>query len=90
MNKSELIETIAGQADISKAKATLALEAALESISAALARGEDVTLVGFGTFTVASRAERAGRNPHTGEEILIPAARLPKFKAGKALKDAVK
>ena len=90
MNKTELVELIAEKADISKAKAAQALDAALAGITASLAEGEDVTLVGFGTFTVAERAERKGRNPQTQEELTIPATRLPKFKAGKALKDAVK
>ncbi|MDO4936882.1 MAG: HU family DNA-binding protein [Sutterellaceae bacterium] len=89
MNKNELIEQIATAADISKAKAGLALDAFVEAVSASLAKGEDVTLVGFGTFTVSERAERTGRNPQTGAEIKIAATNVPKFRAGKKLKDAV-
>ncbi len=90
MNKSELIEVVAKQSDISKAAAGRALDAAIAAIKQALKKGNDVTLVGFGTFTVAKRAARAGRNPQTGEAIKIKAAKLPKFRPGKALKDAVK
>jgi DNA-binding protein HU-beta len=89
MNKADIIEHIAVSADISKASATRALDAALEAITKGLAAKDNVTLVGFGTFTVATRAARAGKNPRTGEEISIAAAQVPKFKAGKALKDAV-
>ncbi|RMF13552.1 MAG: DNA-binding protein HU-beta [Gammaproteobacteria bacterium] len=89
MNKSELIDAIAASADISKAAAGRALDAALESITDALKKGDQVTLIGFGTFQVKERAARTGRNPQTGETINIPAAKVPGFKAGKALKDAV-
>lgn len=89
MNKNELIEQMATAADISKAKATLALDAFVEAVTASLQKREDVTLVGFGTFTVSERAARTGRNPHSGESIEIAAASVPKFRAGKKLKDAV-
>lgn len=89
MNKNELIEQIATAADISKAKAGLALDAFVEAVTSSLAKGEDVALVGFGTFTVAERAARTGRNPQTGAEIKIAATNVPKFRAGKKLKDAV-
>ncbi len=89
MNKSELIESVARSADISKAAAEKALDGALEAITASLKNGAAVTLVGFGTFKVTERAARTGRNPRTGEEISIKAAKVPKFSAGKALKDAV-
>lgn len=89
MNKSELIEAIATSADISKAASEKALDGALDAIKGALKQGTSVTLVGFGTFKISKRAARTGRNPRTGEEIKIKAARVPKFSAGKALKDAV-
>lgn len=89
MNKNELIEQIATSADISKAKAGLALDAFVEAVTASLAKGEDVALVGFGTFTVGHREARTGRNPQTGAEIKIAATNVPKFRAGKKLKDAV-
>ena len=89
MNKQELIERIAESADISKASAGRALDAMLDSEPGAVQEGETVVLVGFGTFTVRERAARTGRNPQTGEEIKIDAAKVPAFKAGKALKDAV-
>ena len=89
MNKSELIEAIAKSADISKAAAEKALDGTLNAIKATLKKGSSVTLVGFGTFKVGKRAARIGRNPRTGEAIKIKAARVPKFSAGKALKDAV-
>ncbi|MBM6551934.1 HU family DNA-binding protein [Marinomonas ostreistagni] len=89
MNKSELIDAIATSADLSKAAASNALDATLKSIEEALAKGDQVTLVGFGTFAVKERAARTGRNPQTGEEIQISAAKVPSFKAGKGLKDAV-
>lgn len=89
MNKSELIEQIASSADISKAKAGAALDAVTESITGALKSGDSVSLVGFGTFSVKDRAARMGRNPQTGATIQIAAAKVPGFKAGKALKDAV-
>lgn len=89
MNKSELIEAMAKSADISKASAEKALDGALNAITGELKKGSGVTLVGFGTFKVGKRAARTGRNPRTGEEIRIAAAQVPKFSAGKALKDAV-
>ncbi|EGY53305.1 HU family DNA-binding protein [Neisseria shayeganii] len=89
MNKSELIEAIAKEADISKAAAGKALDGMTNAITAALKQGDTVTLVGFGTFYVGERAERKGRNPKTGAELTIPAAKSPKFRAGKALKDAL-
>jgi DNA-binding protein HU-beta len=89
MNKSELIEAIAISADISKAAAGRALDATVESIKKALKKGDTVSLVGFGTFKVGKRAARNGRNPRTGETIKIKAAKVPKFSAGKGLKDAV-
>ena len=89
MNKSELVEKVAHGAGISKAAAGNAIDAFVQSISDALAKGDQVTLVGFGTFSVAERAGRKGRNPRTGEEIQINASKTPKFKAGKTLKDAV-
>ena len=89
MNKGELIEAVASSANLSRADATKAVDAVLDSISGTLAKGSAVSLVGFGTFSVKSRAARTGRNPRTGESIEIPASNVPGFKAGKALKDAV-
>ncbi len=89
MNKSELIDAIASGADISKAAAGRALDATLDAITEALRKGDQVALVGFGTFSVKQRAARTGLNPQTKEKIEIPAATVPAFKAGKALKDAV-
>ncbi|MSQ71014.1 MAG: HU family DNA-binding protein [Betaproteobacteria bacterium] len=89
MNKIEIIDQIAKSADISKAAAGRALEATVSAIKFSLKKGGMVTLVGFGTFYVGRRAARSGRNPQTGAEIKIKAARVPKFRAGKALKDAV-
>jgi len=89
VNKSELIDAIAAEADISKAAAAKALDGMIASVTEALKKGDTVTLVGFGTFYVGERAERSGRNPKTGETIKIAAARSPKFRAGKALKDAL-
>lgn len=89
MNKSELIDAIAASADISKAAAGKALDGMIDALTGALQKGDTVTLVGFGTFYVGERAERNGRNPKTGEMIKIPAARSPKFRPGKALKDAL-
>jgi len=89
VNKSELIDAIAASADIPKNTAGKALDAVLESVTGALKQGDDVVLVGFGTFTVKERAERTGRNPQTGNPIKISAAKVPNFKAGKGLKDAV-
>lgn len=89
MNKTELIAAVAEKADLSKKDAKAAITAAVEAITGALIEGEKVQLVGFGSFEVKTRAARVGRNPKTGEEIPISEARLPVFKAGKALKDAV-
>ena len=89
MNKSELIESIAQAADISKAAAERALDGTVAAITSSLKQGGMVTLVGFGTFYVGERAARSGRNPRTGETIQIKASKVPKFRAGKALKDAV-
>jgi len=89
VNKSDLIEAIAKKADISKAAAERALEGAVAAIHTALRKGGSVSLVGFGTFYVGKRAARSGRNPRTGAAIKIKAAKVPKFRAGKALKDAV-
>lgn len=89
MNKSELIEAIAASADIPKAAASRALDAMVDAVADSLKKGDSVSLVGFGTFTVKDRAARTGRNPQTGEPIQISAAKVPSFKAGKALKDAV-
>lgn len=89
MNKSELIDAIADGADISKASAGKALDAVLEAITGALKKGDQVSLVGFGTFAVKHRPARTGRNPQTGKEIQIAAANVPGFKAGKSLRDAV-
>jgi DNA-binding protein HU-beta len=89
VNKSELIDQIAKSADISKAAAGRALDATVGAIRTSLKKGGMVTLVGFGTFYVGKRAARGGRNPRTGATIKIKAARVPKFRAGKALKDAV-
>lgn len=89
MNKSELVEYIAASADISKAAAARSLDAVIEAVKDTLKKNESVTLVGFGTFSVGERAARSGRNPRNGEVIEIKSAKIPKFKAGKALKDAV-
>ncbi len=89
MNKSELIDSIADSADISKAAAGRALDAAVDAVKKALKKGDMVTLVGFGTFYVGKRAARSGRNPRTGATIKIKAAKVPKFRAGKGLKDAI-
>jgi DNA-binding protein HU-beta len=89
VNKSELIEAIAASADIPKAAASRALDAMVDTVTDSLKKGETVALVGFGTFTVKERAARTGRNPQTGDPIEISAAKVPSFKAGKALKDAV-
>lgn len=89
MNKSDLIEAISTRTGSSKAAAQEHLEAVIETISDAIAKGDTVQLVGFGSFGVADRAARTGRNPSTGEEIQIKASRTPKFTAGKALKDRV-
>jgi DNA-binding protein HU-beta len=89
VNKSQLIDEIADAAGLSKAAAARALDATTESITSAMKKGEDVTLIGFGTFYVGEREARTGRNPRTGAVIDIKAAKSPKFRAGKALKDAV-
>jgi DNA-binding protein HU-beta len=89
VNKSELIDVIAKQAEISKAAAGRALDAAVAGVMDALKGGDTVTLVGFGSFYVGERAARTGRNPRTGKNIKIKAAKVPKFRAGKGLKDAV-
>ncbi|MGE5384768.1 MAG: HU family DNA-binding protein [Betaproteobacteria bacterium] len=89
MNKSELIDQIAKSAEISKAAAGRALDATVAAVKTTLKKGGLVTLVGFGTFYVGKRAARSGRNPRTGATIKIKAAKVPKFRAGKALKDAV-
>ena len=89
MNKAELIDEIAGAADITKAEAGRALDATVAAITKAMQDGDTVSLVGFGSFVVKERAARQGRNPQTGETIDIAAAKIPSFKAGKALKDAV-
>lgn len=90
MNKTELIRAVSEKADIYKIKAGLVIDTITDAVTQALVAGDDVSLVGFGTFEVRSRAERTGRNPKTGEEITIPAARFSVFRAGKALKEAVK
>ncbi|CVD41929.1 NS1 [Serratia sp. 2880STDY5682894] len=89
MNKSQLIDKIAAGADISKAAAGRALDAVIASVTDSLKAGDDVALVGFGSFTVRERSARTGRNPQTGKEIKIAVAKVPAFRAGKALKDAV-
>ena len=89
MNKADLIEAIANNADLSKASAGRALDATIDSITKTLKRGGTVTLVGFGTFSVRKRAARMGRNPRTGEKIKIKASKVPGFKPGKALRDIV-
>jgi len=90
VNKSELIDAVAASADISKAAAGRAIDGMTTAVTNALKKDDSVTLVGFGTFSVRDRAARKGRNPQTGEEINIKAAKLPVFKAGKTLKDAIK
>ncbi len=89
MNKTELIDEIAKAADISKASASRALESVIDAVTETLKQGGSVTLAGFGTFSVSERAARVGRNPRTREEITIAASKAPKFKPGKALKDAL-
>jgi DNA-binding protein HU-beta len=90
MTKAEMIEKMADSADISKAAAGKALAACLDSVKVSLKKGQKVSLVGFGTFSVTKRKARKGRNPKTGETIKIAAAKVPKFSAGKGLKDALK
>jgi DNA-binding protein HU-beta len=89
VNKNDLVATVAETAGLSKGDATKAVDAVFDSISASLKSGDEVRLVGFGTFTVSTRAASEGRNPRTGEKIAIAASKQPKFKAGKGLKDAV-
>ena len=89
VNKAELIDHIAAQADLSKAAATRALEAMIDGVKTTLKKTESVSIVGFGTFAVTKRAARAGRNPRTGAAINIKSAKVPKFRAGKGLKDFV-
>jgi DNA-binding protein HU-beta len=89
VNKSELIDAIAEGADLSKAAAGRALDATVDAVTDALKKNDQISIVGFGTFSVRERAARTGRNPRTGEEIKIAAAKVPAFKPGKALKDAV-
>lgn len=89
MNKQELVDKVAEAADLPKVKAQEAVEAIIDTIKSSLKNGDEVRLVGFGTFTVSDRAATTGRNPRTGEAIKIPASKSPKFKAGKELKDAV-
>jgi DNA-binding protein HU-beta len=89
VNKSDLVNAVATAADISKASAALAVDGVTEAITSALVAGDQVTLVGFGTFSVRDRAARTGRNPRTGDEIQIAASKNPAFKAGKMLKEAV-
>ncbi len=89
MNKNEMIEHIAKEADVSKAAAGRALDAVIGGVRTTLRKGGSVTLVGFGTFAVGKRAARMGRNPQTGASIKIKAAKVPKFRPGKALKDAI-
>jgi DNA-binding protein HU-beta len=90
MTKAELIDKISSGTGLSKADATKALETTLNSIRTALKKGQKVTFVGFGTFSVTKRKSRKGRNPRTGDVITIPAAKIPKFTAGKSFKDAIK
>jgi nucleoid DNA-binding protein len=90
MTKAELIDKIASGAGLSKVDASKALDTTLNSVKGALKKGQKVTLVGFGTFSVVKRKARKGRNPRTGDVITIPAAKIPKFTSGKALKDAVR
>ena len=89
MNKADMIEQIAQAAEISRSAAERAVDAMVAAVKLSLRKGEVVTLVGFGSFYASQRAARAGRNPRTGAEIRIPAALVPKFRAGKALKDAI-
>ena len=89
MTKADLINVVAQKAEFTKKDSEVAVNAVLDAITEALASGDKVSLVGFGTFEVKERAERIGRNPQTKQEIIIPASKLPSFKAGKALKDAV-
>lgn len=89
MNKNDLVAAVSAKSNLSKADSQKAVDAVFDEISSALGNGSEVRVVGFGTFSVATRKASQGRNPRTGERIFIPASRQPKFKAGKALKDAV-
>ena len=89
MNKGELIDAVAAAADLTKSDATKAVEAFVDTVTRSLKKGDQVSIVGFGSFSVKARAARQGRNPKTGETITIRASKVPGFKAGKALKDAV-
>ena len=89
MNKAELVDAVAGASNLSKADAGRAVDAIVDSVTKALKRGEQVSVVGFGTFSVKHRSARSGRNPRTGDTIEIAASNVPGFKAGKALRDAV-
>jgi DNA-binding protein HU-beta len=89
VNKNELVDAVASAADLKKSEATKAVDAVFDSITTSLKKGDEVRLVGFGTFTVTKRDASEGRNPRTGEKIKIAASKQPKFKAGKGLKDAV-
>ena len=90
MNKMELVSAIAEKSDLSKRDAEAALNAFTDIVADELKKGEKIQLVGFGTFEVSERAERTGRNPQTGEEMVIPASKMPKFMVGKLLKDSIK
>lgn len=90
MNKMELVSAIAEKSDLSKRDAEAALNAFTDIVAEELKKGEKIQLVGFGTFEVSERAERTGRNPQTGEKMVIPASKMPKFKVGKLLKDSIK
>lgn len=90
MNKSELVKQIATTADLSQAQSERCLTAFTDAVAKTLSQGDKLTLLGFGTFEARERAARSGRNPQTGEEMTIPAAKVPAFKAGQGLKDAVK
>lgn len=90
MTKADLIEKVATDTKVSKAEAARMLNSVFDNLTSALSKGDSVTLVGFGTFSVSRRAARKGRNPQTGAVINIAASKVPRFKAGKALKDAVR
>ena len=90
MNKAELIETVAKAAKVTKVDAEMMLNATLDAIKKSVKKGDDVTLIGFGTFTKAKRKARTGRNPQTGKEIKIPAMQVPKFRPGREFKDTVR
>lgn len=90
MNKTELIKQVAQEANLTQKDATAPVQAVLDQITQALAKGDSVQLIGFGTFEVRERSARTGRNPQTGEEMFIPGGKTPAFKAGKSLKEAVK